>query len=130
MFSLGGPLKVTTYKFFDRAAEFRIEIVGRLAGEGVQDIRHAWEEALREAAPRRFCVDISRLSGYDAAGRKLLADMYRHGTEIAARTPSSLVFLNEIASTPRKPAALVTAPVRSGEKRAEESPLRPMAAGE
>lgn len=120
---------MATYKVFDRATEFRIEIVGRLAGEGVQDVRQAWEQALREATSRRFFVDISRLSGYDAAGRKLLAEMYRHGTEFAARTPSSLVFLNEIASTPRRPAELVTAPVQKQEKKGTAPPARAIAAG-
>jgi ABC-type transporter Mla MlaB component len=119
---------VATYKFFDRADEFRIEIIGRLTGPGVQDVKQAWEEALRKTTPRRFCVDISRLSGYDASGCKLLAEMYRHGTEIAARTPSSLVFLNEIANTPRGPAVLVSAPIRKPENKVARDTVRGIAA--
>ena len=121
--------EVATYKYFDRADEFRIEIIGRFAGDGVPEVRQAWEEALCETMPRRFCIDISRLSGYDAKGRKLLAEMYRHGAEIAARTPSSLVFLDEIANTPRRPAELLIAPAPKAEKEGPERPSRPIAAG-
>ncbi len=120
-------LRVATYKIIDRADEFRIEIIGRFAGDGVPEVRRSWQQALRELAPRRLIVDISRLTGYDAAGRKLLADMYRHGTEFAARTPSSLVFLNEIANTPRTPAKLITAPIPAPQKTSAEQPLRPAA---
>jgi len=115
---------VATYKILDQADEFRIEIVGRLTGEGVYEIRRYWEEALKETAPRRLSVDISRLSGYDSSARKLLAEMYRHGTEFAARTPSSLVFLNEIANTPRNAGTLITAPVAKPQKKTAEIPVR------
>jgi ABC-type transporter Mla MlaB component len=104
---------VASFKIFDRAYEFRIEIIGRFTGEGVVDVREAWEQALQEAMPRRLSIDISRLNGYDASGRRLLADMYRHGTEFAARTAASLVFLSEIANTPR---AVSLGPVRRPQK--------------
>ena len=124
---------MATFKIFDRADEFRIEIIGRFAGNGVEEVRQCWEEALRQTVPRRLSVDISRLSGYDLAGRKLLNEMYRHGTELAARTPSSLVFLNEISTLPRAAAPVITAPVgrttpRNG--RTPGAPVRALAAGQ
>ena len=88
-------------KIFDRADEFRIQIIGRLDGESVSDVSQAWHEAMSGPAPRRCIVDISCLNGYDAAGLKLLRHMHHHGTQIAAATPLSLVFLNEI-SIPRR----------------------------
>lgn len=112
------------YKITDRADVFRIEIIGRFAEDGVPEIKQSWQEALREALPRKLTVDISRLTGYDSAGRRLLAEMYRHGTDFAARTPSSLVFLNEIANTPRTPAKVIPAPFPAPKKRAGEPPLR------
>ena len=121
---------MATYKFIDTADEFRIEIVGRFAGECVQEVKQSWEQALRKTSPRRLSVDISRLSGYDAAGRKLLAEMYRHGTELSARNASSLVFLNEIANTVQTPAPLVTAPLPKPQKSPQELPRRAKAAGE
>jgi hypothetical protein len=121
---------MATYKIVEKANEFRIEIVGRFAGDGVQDVRQSWEQALRETAPRRLSVDISRLSGYDSSGRKLLGEMYRHGTDFTARTPSSLVFLNEIANAPRTPGTLITAPVGKSQKEVVGQQLRALAAGQ
>jgi hypothetical protein len=121
---------VATLKFYDLADEFRIEIVGRLAGDGVEEVRRAWEQALTNTAPRRVSIDITRLSGYESLGRKLLAEMYRHGTEFAARTPSSLVFLNEIANTPRIPAPVITAPIATQKNPTERPSYRAIAAGQ
>jgi hypothetical protein len=96
-----------TVKIYDRANEFRIEIAGRFLGDSVTDVSTAWQNALLETYPRTFTVDISRLSGYDTAGRKLLHEMYNHGTQFAAGTPQSLVFLNEISVAPRNGPTLV-----------------------
>lgn len=117
-----------TIKIFDRANEFRIQIVGRFQGESVTDVAHAWRDAMRAPGGRKCTVDISRLSGYDPAGCNLLRDMYQHGTQIAAGTPLSLVFLNEISTRRRRGPALVRERPRSAEKAA--APLRMRAAGE
>lgn len=93
---------MATLKIHDGADEFRIEIAGRLAGESVEEIQVSWQNALAVPALRRFTVDISRLSGYDAAGRRLLREMHRHGTQFAAATPLSLVFLGEISTPLRR----------------------------
>jgi hypothetical protein len=47
-------------------------------------------------------VDITQLLGYDFQGRSLLQDMHRYGTQIAAASAQSLIFLHEI-SGPAKP---------------------------
>lgn len=122
--------QVATYKILDRADEFRIEIIGRLAGDGVREVKDCWEQALGLMQTRRLSVDISRLSGYDSIGRKLLMEMYRHGTEFAARTPSSLVFLSEISSIPRVGATLIPAPISKPQKKSVEPSLRALAAGQ
>jgi hypothetical protein len=113
---------VATVKIYDRAHEFRIEIAGRFAGHCVSDVGSAWKNVLRDAGTRRISVDISRLTGYDASGSKLLREMYQHGTHIAAGTPLSLVFLNEISLPARRGPALVqeASPER---KAAEKYPL-------
>ena len=90
-----------TIEVFDEADRFRIEIVGRLAGEVVDQVAVAWSDALRETTPRSFTVDISQLNGYDRAGFRLLREIYRHGTHIAARNADALAFLNEISSPER-----------------------------
>ena len=93
---------MATIKIYDRAEEFRVEIAGRFAGEIVNEAAACWKTALREIPPRRFTVDISRLTGYDTAGCKLLNRMYNHGTQFAASTPLSLVFLSEISAPIRR----------------------------
>ncbi len=98
---------MATVKVYDRADEFRIEVVGRFAGECVDDMCGTWKNALIEAGQRRFTIDISRLTSYDVAARKLLQEMYHHGMQFAAGTPLSLVFLNEISAPPRRGPALV-----------------------
>jgi ABC-type transporter Mla MlaB component len=92
---------VATLKFRDWADEFRIEIIGRLAGKCTLEVANEWQRAVNEATSRRVVVDITRLSGYDVTGRQLLAHIYNHGTTIAAGTPLSLVFLHEITHTPK-----------------------------
>lgn len=122
---------MATIKVYDRADEFRVDIVGRFAGECVADIAATWKEALRAAGSRRCVVNISRLVSYDAAGRKLLQEMYQHGTQIAAGTPLSLVFLNEISASPRRGPALVHEVPRKREDSKNAGPsARAMASGQ
>lgn len=98
---------MATITIHDRADELRIEIAGRFSGDVVNDAAAHWKNTLRESPPRRFTVDISRLSGYDYQGCKLLSKMYHHGAHFAAATPLSLVFLNEISLPIRRTPALV-----------------------
>jgi hypothetical protein len=99
---------VATIKIHDRADQLRVEIVGKFAGDTVREVAAIWQNALLETVPRQFSVDISRLSGYDAEGRKLLREMYRRGTLLSAKTPLSLVFLSEIASAPQRRLTVVS----------------------
>ena len=108
---------MATLKIYDRADEFRIEIAGRFGGDAVEEVRSNWRDALLETSLRRFTVDISRLSGYDAAGRKLLSEMYRHGAQIAAGTPLALVFLNEISAPVRRGPAPTLIPTTTRQDR-------------
>ena len=95
------------YKIHDEADQFRIELSERFAGEGVAEVARKWREALAEPGSRTFTVDISSLKDYDVAGAKLLREMYRHGTQVAARNAEALRFLSEISALPRRGPALV-----------------------
>ena len=90
-----------TLKIIDTADEFRIEISGKFIGWCVADVESRWHQVLSKASSRQVTVDISRLSAYENAGRKLLRHMHKHGTTIAAATPRSLIFLAEITATQR-----------------------------
>lgn len=99
---------MATIRIHDRADQLRVEIVGKFAGDTVREVASVWENALLESAPRHFTVDISRLSGYDAEGRKLLREMCQRGTLFAAKTPLSLVFLSELSTAPQRRLAVVS----------------------
>jgi hypothetical protein len=77
-------------------------VQGRLAGDVVPELAQTWAPALAEALPRRLTLDISYMDNYDAAARRLLREMHGHGTEFAAATPLSLVFLAEITAEKRR----------------------------
>ena len=120
---------VATIKIYDKADEFRIEIAGRFAGDVIDEVAAYWRTVLQAASPRRFTVDISRMSGYDTPGCRQLAKMYRHGAQIAAATPLSLVFLNEISTPTRRHPALVRTMTpadvkRGGSSKADTKPPR------
>jgi hypothetical protein len=126
-----GTKPVAKLHVVDEANLFRVEIEGRFAGEAVDRVRQHWEAVLQEGSVRRFTVDISQLTGYDTAGSRLLRQMYRHGVHISARTPRSLVFLNEIAApSVSGPTLVYKAPQRQVEiepKRSETvAPAKPM----
>lgn len=117
----------------DEAHLLRIEIEGRLAGRLVTEVQQAWQLALEEASSRKFTVDISQLTGYDQAGYKLLRDMYKHGTYVAARTPRALVFLREVSRPEVKGPALVyeaDAPTVTPKRKTNTPAVRAAASGE
>jgi len=93
-------------RFHDRAGEFRVSIMGRFAGDLVTQVEDAFGKLRQEAGRRRMTIDITHLTGYDVAGRKLLQDLHQHGVTLAAGTPLSLVFLQEI-SIQMRPASRV-----------------------
>lgn len=117
-----------TFKVLDRASEFRIEIVGRLEGQSIAELSRLWSAEMTAPSPRKCIIDISRLSGYDTAGCKLLREIYNHGAQIAAATPLSLVFLNEISVPRRRGPALVREQPRKREP--APAPVLLRAAGE
>jgi hypothetical protein len=114
---------MTNVKIQDGADEFRIFLTGRFADVSVEEVRRAWTEKLAECLSRRFTVDISALSDYDAQGRKLLREMYHHGIHFAAATPASLVFLSEISS-PRRRGSVTMLPEEQGERRVPKPSLK------
>lgn len=117
--------------YHDGAEEFRIEIVGNFVGACVHEVEWRWRRALSESSPRTVTVDVSGLTGYDNAGRKLLRYMYGHGTKIAAANSNSLIFLGEITATPKRgPApALVRESVMTPHQANRPQPMRKAATG-
>ena len=115
-----------TINIRDNGGEFRIEIAGRLAGSVVEDVLFAWSTAMRDHACRRIVVDITQLLGYDFQGYSLLQDMHRHGTQIAAASAQSLIFLSEISGPARPGPALVR---KATQKEVRSEPARDQVGG-
>ncbi|HWF46097.1 MAG TPA: hypothetical protein VG168_03755 [Bryobacteraceae bacterium] len=92
---------MATIKVYDRADEFRFEILGKFAGGCVNDVASQWTAEFPHSFHRKFTVDISGMTGYDYDGKKLLREMHHRGTQFACGTPQSLTFFREI-STPLK----------------------------
>src|SRR5205085_1792676 len=60
------------YYMHDEPDAFRLELSGALAGDGAQDVYHAWKTALSIVGARPFIVDLSYVSGIDDYGRALV----------------------------------------------------------
>jgi hypothetical protein len=69
------------------------------------------------------------LTGYDSNGSKLLHKIYRHGTNFAAKTAQSLVFLSEIAQRPRR-APVVPLPASDTRRKGPISHVSAIASGQ
>ena len=113
---------MATVRVQEWANEVRIEILGRFAGECVVEVGNEWERRL-QASHRRLSIDISGLASYDARGRKLLRDMYRHGMNFVGSNPDALAFLSEIAM-PAKTGGITQMPEQSSTNAAESKPAQ------
>jgi hypothetical protein len=97
----------------DRAHEFRITITGKLSGDSVHELERIWKAGIADSMHRSLTIDISGLSGYDAAGCRLLRKIHGHGAKFAASNAASLVFLGEISTRQRRvPAVIVEKPAK------------------
>lgn len=118
---------MATFKVIDEANQYRIEIIGKLAGLSTQDVEASWKHALDAKLQRPIVVDISRIDGYDRAGCSLLRKMHKHGTVIAASTTPSLVYLEEITTSRRSTSPLQEAvpekprPARKASKSSDQT---------
>ena len=109
-------------KFHDRADEFRASIIGKFAGDLVLEVERAFRALRGESGGRRLTIDITHITGYDLAGRKLLQELHHYGVRLAAGTPLSLVFLQEI-SIPMRPAEPPVPKEKPNRKREGAAPL-------
>jgi ABC-type transporter Mla MlaB component len=62
-----------------------LKLEGSLDGEWLPELRRAWRRAQDAAAGAAIRVHLADVRFVDAAGKALLADMYRAGVDILAR---------------------------------------------
>ena len=84
-------LKIT--KWNDAAATI-FDLEGSLAGPWVDELEHCWRRAIADGGPIR--VVLTTVTFIDAAGKKLLTDMHRHGTELVAHGCMTKAIVEEI----------------------------------
>jgi hypothetical protein len=89
--------KMDSLKVEERADETRIRISGILNGTSVEILRQVWQRSMSDSFWRHFSVDLSELTGYDAAGELLLRQLHNWGSLFSAPTPLALQFLREIS---------------------------------
>jgi ABC-type transporter Mla MlaB component len=61
---------------------FRLE--GELSGNWVTEMKSCWHSAMTLETPQYIRVDLTEVTFIDAAGKDLLALMYRHGAKFVA----------------------------------------------
>ena len=69
----------------DGRATWTLKVEGTLNGEWLPELRRAWRRAQEAAAGAAIRVHLADVRFVDAAGKALLADMYRAGVDIVAR---------------------------------------------
>jgi len=70
-------LKITAHSTRDGTL---FELAGRLAGPWVGELRLCWREAA--SGDRRIKIELREVTFIDAAGRELLAEMHRQGSQL------------------------------------------------
>ncbi len=91
----------------DRSAALQFVLKGRLMGEWVPHLEHAWDTARSVLAGKDLVVDLSAMTGADSKGLALLSRMRESGARLtaAAMRPESEAFLTTLGvSAPRSSA--------------------------
>ena len=71
----------------DGRVVWTLKVEGTLIGEWLPELRRAWRRARQAAAGAAIRVHLADVGFVDAAGKALLADMYRAGVDIVAHGP-------------------------------------------
>ena len=98
----------------DGRATWTLRLEGTLKGEWVRELRRSWRRIREATAGAPIRVELADVSFVDAAGKVLLAEMYRGGVDIVARDCLTAAVRDEIVagssrqghsgSTPKKAA--------------------------
>src|SRR5260370_11577024 len=68
----------------DEASACRFQLAGRLSKVSIGDLEQAWLTACSMTAGKCVIVDVTQLTGIDAAGRDLLVTLCRSGARLVA----------------------------------------------
>jgi hypothetical protein len=73
-------LRITVHQ---EGKQCRLELAGKLSGPWVGETENVWRSALCSGS--EFEVDMTEVTGVDAAGRELLAAMHHAGARLIAK---------------------------------------------
>ena len=82
----------------DGRATWTLRLEGTLKGEWVRELRRSWRRIREAAAGAPIRVELADVSFIDAAGKVLLAEMYRGGVDIVARDCLTAAVRDEIVA--------------------------------
>jgi len=82
----------------DGGATWTLRLEGTLKGEWVRELRRSWRRIREAAAGAPIRVELADVTFVDAAGKVLLAEMYRGGVEIVARDCLTVAVRDEIVA--------------------------------
>jgi ABC-type transporter Mla MlaB component len=107
-------LRITIQKGFGPAT---LKLEGKLAGPWVEELKDVWSS---ESATEAVLVDLFDVSFVDAAGKRLLAQMWQGGADFVTDSPLMKQVVKEVTGSPEgwsKPARLTRCACASkGEK--------------
>jgi ABC-type transporter Mla MlaB component len=69
------------------ATTFQFVLRGRLGGDGVRNLEHAWNTAKSILAGKELIVDVSGITDADPSGVALLSRMRESGARLTAALP-------------------------------------------
>lgn len=88
----------------ENSTTWRLHLSGKLAGPWVAETANVWHSA--PSATKQLQVDLKQVTGVDAAGRLLLAEMHRAGARLLAEGIANSALIAEIAEHATRPGAL------------------------
>ena len=80
----------------DGRSTWTLKVEGTLGGAWLPELRRAWRRAQEAAPGAAIRVHLADVGFVDAAGKALLADMYRAGVDIVARDFMSAAIRDDI----------------------------------
>ena len=84
------------YYMHDGLAAFSFELAGRLSDEGARELHENWRTASSMIGDRSLIVDLSYVTGVDAAGQKLLRRWHDQGAQLVAKSLEARVLIQSI----------------------------------
>jgi len=84
------------YYLHDGSSALRFKLSGLLSGAEVAELEQCWWTASSTLGSRSFLVDVSELTGADAAGRALIELWERSGARFVGRSPESRLLIESI----------------------------------